>query len=68
MKHKGIGFRQDTRSREELERDGFVLQKRFAAPISKADSSVVRVELYMWGGEMVMRVLGPTERIIEQSA
>jgi hypothetical protein len=57
MKQKGIGFQQDTRSREDLERDGYVFRERLTAPISKRDSAVVRVEIYMRGSEMLIKPL-----------
>jgi hypothetical protein len=63
MKNTRIGFHQDTRSREDLERDGYVLRERLTAPISKKDSAMVRVEIYMRGSEMLMKVLEPPEDI-----
>lgn len=61
MKRTHFGFPQDERSRQELEREGFHFMKRMTAPISKKDSSVVRVEIYMRGSEMVMKVLEPPD-------
>jgi hypothetical protein len=61
MKNTRIGFQQDTRSREDLEHDGYVFRERLTAPISKKDSSVVTVEIYMKGDTMLMKVLESPE-------
>ncbi len=60
MKHTRIGFQQDTRSREDLERDGYIFRERLTAPISKKDSLVVTVEIYMKDDKMLMKVLEPS--------
>lgn len=52
-----LGFQHDQRSREELERDGYVLLERTSAYHSKRDHTPVWIELYMKGSDMVMRLL-----------
>jgi hypothetical protein len=56
-----IGFKQDPRSRQELERDGYTYMETVTAPISHKDRTVIKVEIYMKGDEMVMKILETPE-------
>jgi hypothetical protein len=56
-----VGFQEDKRSREELERDGYVFLERTSVYLSKSDHTPVWVELYLKDKEMVVKVLETPE-------
>jgi hypothetical protein len=56
-----VGFQQDTRSRAELEREGYQFMEVVTAPFSLGDDLILKVEIYMRGDEMVMKLLETPE-------
>jgi hypothetical protein len=56
-----INFQQDKRSRKQLERDGYKYMETITAPFSAGDDLILKVEIYMKGDEMVMKLLETPE-------
>ena len=52
-----VGFQVDKRTRKQLERDGYKYMETITAPFSAGDDLMIKVEMYMKGDEMVMKLL-----------
>ena len=56
-----VGFQVDKRTRKQLERDGYKYMETITAPFSAGDDLIIKVEIYMKGDEMVMKLLETPE-------
>lgn len=65
MPNRVIGFQQDNRSREELEREGYLFQGRTTVYLSKSDHTPLWVEMYMKDEEVLVKVLETPEVVMQ---